>query len=178
MAITRERKNALVAQYSDWLQAADGIVLMDYRRLDVPQTEKLRNEIRHSAGRYSVCKNTLLKLALDQQGWPIPLDLLSGPTAVAFAGPNFPAVAKTILKFTDELEIEDALVIKGGVLLGEQLDAQRVKAISALPTQDEMRSQLMGLLVAPSQNLVNVLNAATSSVVNVLAAYLAEKDAA
>ena len=178
MAITRDRKNALVAQYGEWLQDADGIILMDYRRLNVPQTEKLRNEIRQSEGRYSVCKNTLLKLAMDEQGWPIPLDLLSGPTAVAFAGHNFPAVAKSLLEYTEELEQEDALVIKGGILLGERLDAQRVKAISALPSMDELRSQLVGLLATPSQNLVNVIQGATSSVVNVLAAYLAENEAA
>ena len=178
MAITRERKNELVAQYSEWLHDADGIVLMDYRRLDVPQTEKLRNEIRASEGRYSVCKNTLLKLALVEQGWPIPAGLLTGPTAVAFAGSNFPAVAKALFDFSEELQQEDSLVIKGGILLGEPLDTRRVKAISTLPSQDELRSQLIGLLVAPTQNLVNVLNSATSAVVNVLAAYLEENEAA
>ena len=63
-------------------------------------------------------------------------------------------------------------------MLGEQLDAARVRAISALPSQDELRAQLIGLVSAPAQNLVNVLNSATSSVVNVLAVYLQENEAA
>ena len=178
LAITREYKKALVARYGDWLREADGIILLDYRDLDVPQTEVLRGQVRAAEGRYSVCKNTLLKLALGEQGWPVPADLLVGPTAVAFAGSSYPAVAKALLDFSKNIEQEDALVIKGGVLLGEQLDAARVRAISALPSQDELRAQLIGLVSAPAQNLVNVLNSATSSVVNVLAAYLQENEAA
>ena len=178
LAITREYKKTLVARYGDWLREADGIILLDYRDLDVPQTEVLRGQVRAAEGRYSVCKNTLLKLALGEQGWPVPADLLVGPTAVAFAGNSYPAVAKALLDFSKNIEQEDALVIKGGVLLGEQLDAARVRAISALPSQDELRAQLIGLVSAPAQNLVNVLNSATSSVVNVLAAYLQENEAA
>lgn len=178
MAITRQQKQALVARYGEWLSVADGIVLLDYRRLNVPQTETLRGQIRGADGRYAVCKNTLLKLALGERGWPVPEELLVGPTAVAFSSGNYPAVAKALLNFSEETTQEDALVIKGGILLGEMLDADRVSAISTLPSQDELRAQLIGLVSAPAQNLVNVLNAATSSIVNVLAAYLEEEEAA
>ena len=178
MAITRKYKETLLAHYGDWLREADGIILLDYHGLSVPQTEVLRGQIRAAEGRYRVCKNTLLKLALGEQGWPVPADLLVGPTAVAFAGSSYPAVAKALFDFSKGIEQKDALVIKGGILLGEQLDAERVRAISVLPSQDELRAQIIGLVSAPAQNLVNVLNSATSSVVNVLAAYLQENEAA
>ncbi len=178
MAITREQKEELIAQYAAWIGESEGIILLDYRGLSVPQTENLRGRIREAGGRYHVCKNTLFKRALKEQEWPESDDLLVGPTAVAFAHDNYPVLAKTLLNFQEQLEGEETFVIKGGLLLGEELAAERIQAISALPSHAELRAQLLGLILAPAQNLVNVLNAATSSIVNVLEAHLQENEAA
>jgi len=93
-------------------------------------------------------------------GWPVPNDLLTGPVAVAFGLDNMPGVAKAVLDFTTNKEREDRIQVTGGIMTGEILNAKRVEMISKLPTLDEIRAQLAGLIVAPATGLVSVINAA------------------
>ena len=172
MAITKERKNELVAEYSDLLAKTDGFIVTEYRGLTVEKLDDLRNRLRESAGVYTVTKNTLFSIALAQNGWTVPTDLLLGPTAVAFGNGNLPAVAKALQAFAKDNP--DLFVVKGGVLAGKVFGAKDVEAISNLPTLDEIHAQLAGLIVQPAAQLAGLLNAATSQVVNVLQAYLQE----
>jgi large subunit ribosomal protein L10 len=81
---------------------------------------------------------------------------------------NFPGVAKAVLGFVKD---KDKVGVKGGVMGLELLNASDVETISNLPTMDELRAQLAGLIVAPAQGLVDVLYATTGQIVNVLQAY-------
>ena len=184
MAITRERKEELVAQYSDLLEQSSGFVVMKYTKMAVPEVDALRKTIREAEGKYLVTKNTLLTKALQDQGWPISDDLLQGPTGVAFGLGNIPGVAKAVLDFSKDFE--NKLEISGGIMMTDVLDASQIEAVSKLPTLDEIRAQLIGMLLQPQQGIVTALNEATGQVVNVisaattqipsvLAAYLAEK---
>lgn len=186
MAITRKRKEELVSQYSDYLEQSSGFIIMRYRKMSVSQVERLRAKIREAEGQYLVTKNTLLTKALQQQGWPLDDDLLSGPTGVAFGMGNLPGVAKAVLDFLKDAEFEERLELAGGIMMTDILKPNQVEAVSKLPTMDEIRAQLIGMLTQPQTGLVtvlnsatgqvvNVLSAATSQVPNVLAAYLAEK---
>src|SRR5690606_30251921 len=114
LAITRETKEDLIAAYDDLLTQSDGFVVLEYKQLTVARTQEIRRKLRAGNGQYMVTKNTLFKLALEKNGWPIPEKLLKGSTAVAFGKGNFPGIAKEVLGFVKDLP--EILTIKGGVM--------------------------------------------------------------
>lgn len=176
MAISKEKKENLVAQYTEMLEASNGFAVVSAVGMSVPQTEELRKVIYDAGGKYVVGKNTLIRIALEQAGWAVPVDALKGPTAIAYGGDNFPGVAKAVLKFIKDANIDEKMVVKGGVMGGaEILNAKDVVAISDLPSLPELQAQIIGLIVSPSRSLVTILNNAESGVVNVLQAWL-DKD--
>jgi large subunit ribosomal protein L10 len=176
LAISKERKNELVKQYVDLIGQTNGFVIVQYRGLGVTEIDVLRAQVREAGGRYLVTKNTIFTKALQEIGWPVPDDLLSGPVAVAFGMENLPGVAKAVLDFTGERHVGEKMEVTGGIMTGEILDAAKVKAVSNLPTMDEIRAQLAGLVVAPATGLVSVINAATGQIVNVVQAYLDDRE--
>jgi large subunit ribosomal protein L10 len=167
LPITKERKDELVASYVDLLQKADGFIIIQFGGMGVTEIDQLRAAIRKVDGKYVVAKNTLLTKALEQAGWPVPEKHLQGPTAVAFGLTNFPGVAKAVLDFVKDKE---KVGVKGGVMGRDILNATDVEAVSNLPSLDELRSMIAGLVVAPAQGVVNVIYAATGGIVNVLQA--------
>lgn len=175
LAISRARKVELISQYKGMLDASNGFIIVKYGGLSVPEVDGLRNAVREAEGKYMVTKNTLFTKTLQDNGWAVPDDLLNGPVAVAFGMENFPGVAKAVLEYTDQKEFAEKFGIRGGVMGEEILNAQGVETISKLPTLDELRAQLAGLMVSPAQGLVNVVYAATGQVVNVLQAYLDDR---
>jgi len=174
LAITKERKHELVSIYADLIAQTDGFIVTEYRGLTVAKLDDLRNKLRDVSGVYTVTKNTLFSIALEQSGWLIPTDLLVGPTAVAFGNGNLPGVAKAMQGFMKDNP--DVFVVKGGVLAGSIFGAKDIDAIANLPTLDEIRAQLAGLIVQPAAQLAGLLDAATSQVVNVIEAYLQEQN--
>lgn len=166
MAITRAKKEQLVAKYVDVLSQSDGFIVAQYSAMTVAETEQLRHKMRENSGEYMVTKNTLLKIALEQAEWPVPEDLLTGMVGVAFSKGNLPGMAKSIIDFAKDYE--GRFVLKGGVMGTNVFGADDIKAVSELPTLDELYPQILGLLVQPSQNLVNVVHQGTAGVVNVL----------
>jgi large subunit ribosomal protein L10 len=173
LAITKARKNELVAEYSDILSRTDGFIVTEYRGLTVAKVNDLRNRLADAGGgSYSVTKNTLFSIALQQGGWPVPADLLLGPTAVAFGNGNLPAIAKAVQAF--QKDNPDLFIVKGGVLASATFGAKDLEAISNLPTLDEVHASLIGLITQPAASLAGLLNSATSQIVNVLNAYVQE----
>ncbi|MEO1646862.1 MAG: 50S ribosomal protein L10, partial [Chloroflexota bacterium] len=176
LPISRERKEELVAQYVELLGQSNGFAIISGEGISVPKTQQLRKKIYDEGGRYLVAKNTLFRIALEQAGWDIPVEVLKGRTAVAFGMENFPGVAKAVIKFIDDEDLEEKMEVQGGVMGGTDiLDGAGVKTVSELPTLPELQAQIIGLLVQPSQNLVNILYNAEAGVVNVLQAWL-DKD--
>ncbi len=170
MAINKERKQELVAQYGDLLNSATGLVVTEYRGLNVAQVNDMRDKLRDIGGTYIITKNTLLSIALKEAGWPVPENLLLGPVAVALGGDNFPSVAKMVMGFLKDYE--QFLVIKGGVMGGQVFDAKQIEIVSNLPSLDELRAQLAGLISQPAAGLVGVINGAVAAVPQVLQAYV------
>lgn len=174
MAITKERKVELVAEYSELLSKTDGFIVTEYRGLSVSKLDDLRNRLRAAAGGgYTITKNTLFSIALEQNGWPVPESLLVGPTAVVFGNGNLPAVAKAVQAF--QKDNPDLFIVKGGVLAQSIFSANDIEAVSNLPTLDEIRAQLIGLITQPAAGIAGAINAATAGVVNVLHAYVNEQ---
>lgn len=172
MPISRARKQELVAKYVEILDESDGFVLVKTQGLTVAQIQGVRNTVREQNGLYAVVKNTLIRKALEQAGWIVPEDLLQGPVAIVFGRDNMPGVSRAMLKHIEEENFSEKMQVAGGVMSGEVLDAQQVDAVSKLPTLDELRAQLAGLMISPAQGVVNALHQATGGVVNVLQAYL------
>ncbi len=184
MAITKARKVELVAQYNDVLSQADGFVVAEYNRMSVAEMEELRHKMRESEGEFIVTKNTLFKIALEQAEWPVPEDLLVGPVGVAFSKGDLPKVAKSVLDFAKDME--EKFTIKGGVMGASVFPAGDLKAVSEMPSLDELRAQLLGTLVLPAQlaglveqptrELVSVFQAASVQLPAVLQAYINKQE--
>lgn len=176
MPISREQKQALVASYVEILNQSDGFVIVQTQGLSVSQVQGLRGVLREQNGRYLVAKNTLMRRALLDAGWIVPEDLLAGPVAIIFGGDNMPGVSKALIQHIEDEGFQEKMQVTGGVMTGDILDARQVDAISKLPTLDELRAQLAGLVVSPAQGIVNVIHQATGGVVNVLQAYLDKQE--
>jgi large subunit ribosomal protein L10 len=164
LAITKERKKELVAQYSDLLERSQALILTDYQGLNVAQITKLRSQIRQASGAYYVTKNTLVKLALEQAGLSVPAEWLEGPTAIGFCFDQVPTIAKIITDFADE---SDLLAIKGGFLGDRAVGEAKVKTLASLPSMEVLQAQVLGALVAPMSGLVGVLNSALGGLLGV-----------
>ena len=182
LAISREQKEELVARYTDILGGSDGFIVTEYRGMKISAFHEIRAALREYNASYIVTKNRLLKIALDNLGMPVPDELLSGPVAVGFARGDMPGMVKALLAKKKDME---KLILKGGLIGQTVVGEDDLKTISELPTLDELRAQLAGLMVqpaqglvnvlnAPPQNLVNVLNAGVGSLASVLAAYVAK----
>jgi large subunit ribosomal protein L10 len=140
--------------------------------MEVKRMEELRAEVRKADGRFYVTKNTLLRIALQQTGRPVPEDLLKGQTSASFALGEAPALAKAISEFAKS---EEKLTLKGGILNKDLLTSEQVEALAQLPSLDQLRAQIIGLISAPAQNITSAVANGVRQLINVLDAY-AKKD--
>lgn len=175
MAISKERKEELVGQYKELLNDSRAIILTEYTGLDVNDLQALRTEVRKADGVYHVTKNTLLRLALTEVGKPAPEELLNGQLATGFAMAEIPSLAKALTNFAKNQEL---LVIKGAILGDEVLSAEQVKDIANLPSLDELRGQILGLIQAPARNIASTVASGVRQVINVVDAYAKQENEA
>ncbi len=154
MAITKERKNALIDQYSEWLKQSKALVLTQYVGLTMKDIDNLRAKVRENGGEFHIVKNTLVQRAFEQNGYKIEKNQLEGSSAIVFAFTDAPATAKTITDFAKSSEF---LKIKGGFLEKQALTPEGVKALAELPPLPVVRAQLLGTLLAPASKLVRTL---------------------
>jgi len=187
LAISKERKSELVQTYVDLLNRSQGVIVTEYRGMNMTQFNELRARMRELGSTYMVIKNTLLLLALKQAGLAISPDLLSGPVAVAFAHNNLAKTAQAVLDYRKNVEI---FRVKGA-LAGSSVfpDEAQVEALATLPPIEQIRGEIVGLIIAPAanllslltapaQDLVSVLEAGANQLVSVVAAYASKTEAA
>jgi large subunit ribosomal protein L10 len=175
LAISRQRKEELTAQYVELINESRAVFLTEYTGLTVKQLEALREEVRKSGGAIHVTKNTLLINALRETGRPIPEDLLVGQIATGFALTEAPSLAKTLVDYAKK---EDKLTLRGGILGAELLTPAQVQSLASLPSLDELRGQIIGLISAPARNIAGTIASGVRQVVNVLDAYAKKEEAA
>lgn len=168
MAITREKKEELVAEYREIIERSRGLIMTGYRGLTVRDTEELRNKMREVGGEFHIVKNSLVELAMEQAGVPIPDGSLEGTTAIGFADQDIPTVAKAIVDLAKE---RDVLQIKVGIIEGNIYQPARIEKLADLPPLPVVRGQLLGLLQAPGGRVVNSLASSVRQIVNVVKAY-------
>ena len=175
MAISRARKEDLVSQYTDLIHNSQAIFLTEYKGLDVKAMEDLRQKVRDADGSFHVTKNTLFSLALEQVESPVPEDLLEGQVATGFASADIAALAKALVDFADEHE---TLVLKGGIMDNELLTPEQIESLAKLPSLDELRGQLVGLISAPARNIAATVAGGVRQLVNVIDAYAKSEETA
>ena len=173
MAISKQRKEELVAQYVEWLNRSQAMIMTEYSGLSMPQIDDLRRKVRESGGEFHIVKNTLGKVAFRTAGLELPEKLLEGSTAVAFAFQDVPGTVKVISEFARTSEF---VKIKGGYLEKRPIGADGVKALAELPPLPVMRAQLLGVLSAPASKLARTLAEPARQLAAVLKSY-AEKGA-
>jgi large subunit ribosomal protein L10 len=175
LALSRERKEELVAQYSEMIQQSRAMILTEYRGLTDKELKVVRSAVREANGTYRVIKTTLLRRALQANGYDLPESVEGAPLAIGFCFSEIPSVAKALTGFAKDSE---EMIIRGGMMGEHFLSEDEIKAIAELPPLDVLRAQLLGLLDAPAANLVGVIQAGVAQVVNVLNAYAEQGEGA
>ena len=175
MAISKERKEELVAQYGEWLKQSHATILAEYSGMSMQDIDALRAKIREAGGEFHIVKNTLGMLAFEKAGLSLPENFFIGSTAVSFAFNDVPAVAKAMTEFARTAE---ALKVKGGYLDNHPMTAEAVKSLADLPPLPVVRAQLLGTILAPASKLVRTLAEPGRQVAAVVRAYSEATEAA
>lgn len=153
------------------------VFISEYRGLTVAQMTEVRAKVRAAGGEMKVAKNTLMKLALGNESFPIPEDLILGPNIYTFAYGDPVAVAKALQDFA-KVKANKAFQIKGGILGKNLLDAAQVGALADLPSREQLLAQVVGTIAAPLRGLVTVLSGPQRGLVTCLSQLKDKKEAA
>ncbi len=170
----RAAKRELVAQMHEVFKDAGVVVVAHYAGLSVAQMTDFRNRMREAGGQVKVAKNRLAKLALRDTDAAAIEDLFKGPTCVSYSQDPI-AAAKVAVNFAKE---NNKLVILGGTMGANPLDANGVKALAELPSLDELRGTLVGLIQAPMSKLVRIINEPGGKLARVIQAKASQDEAA
>lgn len=169
----REQKSAAVAELNRTFSESGVVVVTRNLGLSVTQATALRVKMRDAGASYKVAKNRLARIAAEGTDYSSLSDLLKGPTALSTSADPV-AAAKAVVEFA---KTTDKIEIVGGAMGSTVLDVNGVKALAELPSLDELRAKLVGLIQAPAQKLASVTQAPAAQLARVFGAYAA-KDAA
>jgi large subunit ribosomal protein L10 len=163
----RQDKERIVSELVERLKSSQNLLVADYRGLSMPEIDELRTKLLETGARFSVVKNTLTRLAAEEAGVKQLLDLIEGPTAIAFIDADGdPAAAAKILN--DTSRAHDVLVIRGGLLDGDTASDVEIKQLATLPPFDVLRAQFAGAVAAPLTTIVGLFTAPLRDLVNVI----------
>ena len=169
----RAEKREVVSALHDVFAKTGVVVVAHYAGLSVAQMTKLRSDMRDAGGRVKVAKNKLVKLALDGTDAKGISDLMTGPTCLAYSDDPVSA-PKVAVKFAKGNE---KFVILGGAMGATVLDAQAVNSLAELPSLDELRGKLIGLIQAPASKIARAVNEPGAQLARIFAAYGAKEAA-
>jgi large subunit ribosomal protein L10 len=169
----RQDKERIVSELAERLKSSRNLLVADYRGLSMPEIDELRSKLLETGARFSVVKNTLTRLAAEEAGVKELLDLIDGPTAIAFIdAEGDPAAAAKILN--DTARAHDVLVIRGGLLEGDTVSDVEIKRLATLPPADVVRAQFAGAVAAPLTTIVGLFTAPLRDLVSVLDARITQ----
>lgn len=155
MATTKKEKEGILAEITEDLKKAKGIVFSEYRGLTVKELDAVRKALRKENVKYQVVKVTLLKKALTALNIPFESFSYNGPVAVAVSFDEETAPARILKSLSKD---NQKLVIDGGVFNNELVGSQVVTQLASLPSKDQLRGQLVSVIAGPSRGLVTVLS--------------------
>ena len=173
MQHTKQQKELLISEVTEKIKDSKALVFANFKGVSVKNITTIRKELRKSGSSWQVMKKTLLNIALKNAGVEVNARELEGQVGVAFSHDEV-AAAKTIADF-QKANKDETITIEGGALGSKALSANEVKALAKLPSQDELRAQLVGTLQAPISSFVRVLSGNLSGLVQVLKAIEGKK---
>ena len=162
----RSQKEAVVAEMNDVFTNAGVVVVAQYSGLTVAEMTEMRVKMRDAGATFKVTKNRLARLALEGTDYGSLSDKLKGPVGIAFS--DDPVVAPKVV--TEYAKANDKLIVLGGAMGETELDADGVKSLASLPSLDELRGKLVGLVQAPATKIAGVVQAPASQLARVLSA--------
>jgi large subunit ribosomal protein L10 len=173
--LTKEQKEAIVAEVAIIARGAHSAIAAEYRGLSVEQMTKLRQDARNAGVYLRVVRNTLARRALTDTGYACMSDSLKGPLILAFSKEEPGAAARVMRDFAKD---NDKLVVKAIALSGNLLTPGDLSALATMPTRDEALSQLLAVMKAPIGKLASTLQAPVGKLVRTVAAVRDQKQAA
>ena len=167
LAVDRAEKKEAVAALNEAFKATNVVVVAHYSGLTVAQMQTLRKQMKQAGATVKVAKNRLAKIALEGTDVASIGPLLKGPTLIATS--SDPVAAPKVA--VDFAKANDKFVILGGAMGTTALNPDGVKALASLPSLDELRGRLVGLLVAPATKIAQLTNAPAAKLARVVQAY-------
>ena len=160
----RSEKKDFVQKLKDEIENSSSVIVTHYSGLTVDESEQLRLEMRNNGAKFKVTKNRLTKLALEQTQFKNIADLFTGPTAIAYSDDPV-APAKVAVSF--EKKLENFKIIGGGYD-GEKIDLEKINFLATLPSMDELRGKIVGLISAPAQQIASIVKEPAGQIVRLL----------
>jgi large subunit ribosomal protein L10 len=173
--MARPDKEQAVEEIAGKFGDAQAALLTEYRGLSVGEIAEVRRALRDAEADYKVLKNTLTRIAVREVGLDELVEMLQGPTAVAFCRGDAVAAAKAL---DDAAKKFPVLVIKGGVLRGQVIDSEQAKALAKLEPREVQLAKIAMMMNAPLQQTVNVFSALLRDLGSMLGQVLAQKESA
>ncbi|MDE2754633.1 MAG: 50S ribosomal protein L10 [Gemmatimonadota bacterium] len=164
--MTREEKQAFVAEMRDRLSRTEAIFLTDFTGLNVQAMTSLRREVKKVDGEFLVVKNRLLRRAMAETDMPDVSSYLTGPTGVVFSDESVVGAARVVVDFAKEND--DRPVFKVGVLETNVLEPEDIVRVSRLPSREELLSEIAGALGGPMSALVAALSGKTQEMAGLI----------
>ena len=168
----RAAKSELVASLGQAFKSTQVVVVAHYSGLTVAQMQNLRRQMKQAGASVKVAKNRLAKIALEGSDVASIAPLLKGPALIAFSGD--PVAAPKVA--VDFAKAHERFVILGGAMGKTALDTNGVRALAALPSLDELRAKLIGLIQAPATKIAQVVTAPAAKVARVVQAYASKSE--
>lgn len=168
--MNREEKKELIAELSSLFGSSTTVVVTHYKGLTVTELETLRGQMRAAGASFRVTKNRITRLALAGTPFEGLADLFVGPTAIA-TSEDAVAAAKVSVEFAKK---NDKLVVLGGSMEGKPLGVGDVEALAKLPSLDELRAKLLGMINTPATRIAGVVQAPAAQLARVFSAYAAK----
>ena len=162
----RSEKEEFVQKLKDEIDTSSSVIVAHYSGLTVDESEELRSEMRNNGAKFKVTKNRLTKLALEQTQFKDIADLFTGPTAIAYSEDPV-APAKVAVSFEKKL---DKFKIIGGGYDGEKIDFEKINFLATLPSMDELRGKIVGLISAPAQKIASIMKEPAGQVARLVSA--------
>jgi large subunit ribosomal protein L10 len=154
MAKTRSQKTELLEKYKDILKNKSGYLLVNSDKIDTATVTKLKVELKDLDANYAVVKNSIFKVALQEENQPLEAQNIDGPTAIIYFESDPTGPAKLVKETQKETELLDA---KGGVFEGEFLSEERVMQLAEIPSKEVLLSKLVGSMSAPLSGFMNAV---------------------
>jgi len=165
--VLRSEKKTFVSELEKIYQDSNSVIITHYHGLTVSQITNLRKALRENGASFKIVKNTLSKIAATNVKLTHDPEAFSGPTAIAYSKDPV-AAAKGVVEFA---KANDNLKVIGGIVNDKILNVVEVQQLAKLPSLDQLRGKIVGILQAPAANLARIVQAGAGSLARVIQAY-------